>query len=556
MKYEEMKYDLVIVGAGPAGLSTAIKVKQLDKINNTNHSVCILEKGAEVGSHIISGAILETSSLDELLPNWRETDIPVKTKVSKENFYYLTKNNYFRLPDFLLPKQMKNEGNFIVSLGNLCKWLANYAESLGVDIFPGFSAQKLYLNEDDGAIQGVITGEKGLGKNGEKLSLYESSVALLGKQTVFAEGCRGHLGKQLIKKFNLYDKNNFQTYAIGLKELWEIDNSKFEKGSVLHSIGWPLNNNAYGGSFFYKLSDNLASIGFVVGLDYQNPYLNPYEEFQKFKTNKIIKNILSGGKRVSYGARALNEGGYQSLPKLTFPGGAIIGCNAGTLNVLKIKGSHTAMKSGMIFAEEFHKHYQSGSKEKEIKAYMDSFKKSSIQKELFESRNVRPGFKNGMLMGLLNTFLDQKILRGKAPWTLKHTKKDNEKIKNKNLYDKIIYPKADNKITFDKLSNLSFSGTNHKENQPCHLLIQDVQLPLDVNLNLFASPETRYCPANVYEILEENIEEDSIKKRKKYKLQINFQNCLHCKTCDIKDPLQNIQWTTPEGGDGPRYSGM
>ncbi len=555
MKYEEMKYDLVIVGAGPAGLSTAIKLKQLDKQFNTNHSVCILEKGAEVGSHIISGAVLEPSALNELIPDWQQTDIPVKTKVNCEEFFLLTKQKSLKLPNFLLPKQMKNDGNYIISLGNLCKWMAGYAEKLGVDIFPGFSAQKLFLN-DDGSVKGIITGEKGIDKNGNKLNLHEPAIALIGKQTVFAEGCRGHLGKQLIEKFKLYNNNNFQTYAIGLKELWEIDNKKFPKGKVIHTIGWPLNNNAYGGSFFYKLSETIASIGFVVGLDYQNPYLNPYEEFQNFKTHSMMKSILDGGKRVSYGARALNEGGYQSLPKLTFPGGAIIGCDAGTLNVLKIKGTHTAMKSGMIFAEDFHKHSIQEVKENEIVAFNNSFKKSTIQKELYESRNVRPGFNKGMLFGLVNTFLDQKILRGKAPWTLKHSKRDNEKIKNKNLFKKIIYPKHDNKITFDKLSNLAYSGTNHKENQPCHLLIKNDKLPVEINLNSFASPETRYCPANVYEILEKSIVDESCNKKKEFILQINFQNCLHCKTCDIKDPSQNINWITPEGGDGPRYSNM
>ncbi len=556
MKYEEMNYDLVIVGAGPAGLSAAIRLKQLDKKYNTNHSVCIIEKGAEVGSHIISGAILEPTSLNELIPNWQDTDIPVTTKVEKESFHFFSKRNSIKIPSLFLPKDMKNDGNYIISLGNLCKWLGVYAEKLGVDIFPGFSAQKIIYDED-GAVKGVLSGAKGILKTAEKSNQYEPPIALISKQTFFAEGCRGHLGKEIIKKYKLYSHDyKFQTYAIGIKELWEVDDSRFKKGSVLHSIGWPLKNNAYGGSFLYKLSNNLASVGFVIGLDYKNPYLNPYEEFQKFKTHSKIKRILSSGNRISYGARALNEGGFQSLPQMSFPGGLLIGCEAGTLNVLKIKGTHTAMKSGMLASEIFHQVNLKGKQKKHLIEYENAFKRSSIYKELYRVRNVRPGFKKGLLPGLLNTFIDQKIFRGKTLWTIKHEVKDHKSTDKKTNCKPIYYKKSDNILTFDKLTNLSFSGTNHKEDQPCHLLLKDSRIPIEVNKKFFDSPETRYCPANVYEIVEQKFTLKNGETEKKYELQINFQNCLHCKTCDIKDPNQNINWISPEGGDGPRYSNM
>ncbi len=422
MHLEEMKYDLIIVGAGPAGLSTAIKLKQLDKENNTNHSVCIIEKGSEVGAHILSGAILDPVALNELLPNWKNLDLPVSTEVRNEKFSFLTSKNCFDIPKILLPDDTKNKGNFIISLGNLCKWLANYAEKLGVDIFPGFTAKEI-LYDNYEKVKGVITGEKGIDKDGKKLDTYEPAIALIGKQTIFAEGCRGHLGKKLISKFNLYRNDQFQTFALGLKELWEINNDVMSKGDIFHTIGWPLYNNAYGGSFLYKLSENLLSIGFVVGLDYKNTYLNPYEEFQKFKTHKKIKAILNKGKRISYGARALNEGGFQSLPKFSFPGGLIIGCDAGTLNVLKIKGTHNAMKSGIIAADTFYKDSIENKNSLELYEFNTKFKRSFIYKELYKSRNVRPGFNKGLFLGTLNTFIDQKILRGKAPWTLSHHKK-------------------------------------------------------------------------------------------------------------------------------------
>ena len=403
MAYEEIQYDVSIIGAGPAGLSAAIRLKQL----SPDISVCIIEKGAEVGSHILSGAILEPNSLTELFPNWKEMDAPVQTKVQKEEFLFLTKKNSFKLPSLLLPEDMKNDNNYIISLGNLCKWLAVQAEGLGVDIFPGFTAKEIIYDNNDNVI-GILSGEKGITRNGEKSNLYEPPIALKAKQTFFAEGCRGHLGKSLIEKFNLYQDNKFQTYAIGIKELWEVDDKNLPLGSVIHSIGWPLYNNAYGGSFLYKLNKNTVSIGFVVGLDYKNTYLSPYQEFQNFKTHPKISNYLKNGKRISYGARALNEGGFQSLPKMTFPGGLLIGCDAGTLNVLKIKGTHTAISSGMLAAEAYWEAKKNGHQDRELKNYSNNFNKSSIYKELYKVRNVRPGFKYGLLPGLLNTFIDQK----------------------------------------------------------------------------------------------------------------------------------------------------
>ena len=543
MAYEEINYDVVIVGAGPAGISAAIKLKQL----SSDISVCIIEKGAEVGSHILSGAILETSSFNELIPNWRELDTPIKTKVKDEEFLFLTKKNSVRLPNFILPSEMRNDGNYIISLGDLCKWMAKHAESLGVDIFPGFTAKKILFDQNQKVI-GILSGEKGINKSGEKSNLYEPAIALKAKQTFFSEGCRGSLGKILFEKFNLYEENNFQTYAIGIKELWELNDDSLPLGSVIHSIGWPLYNNAYGGSFMYKLSNNIASIGFVVGLDYKNPYLSPYQEFQNFKLHPKINKYLKNSKRISYGARALNEGGFQSLPKLTFPGGLLLGCEAGTLNILKIKGTHTAIASGIIAAKSYFQSISNDMCSSELKNYQINFEKSSIYKELHKVRNVRPGFKYGLFAGLLNTFIDQKVMRGKAPWTLKHKERDNTSLISREIAKKIDYPKPDNKFTFDRLTNLSFSGTNHKEDQPCHLKIKNDNIPIEKNLTLFDSPETRYCPANVYEVIKTT--------ENKFKLHINFQNCLHCKTCDIKDPYQNIDWVPPEGGDGPNYSGM
>ncbi len=537
---EVMEYDVVIVGAGPSGLSTAIKLKQLSKTHNKEISICIVEKGSEVGSHILSGAVIETKSLDELIPNWQETDIPIKTKAKKDDFLFLTKNKSFKLPT---PPQMNNKGNYIVSLGNLCNWLGSYAENLGVEIYPGFSASEI-LFDNQGKVEGIATNDMGRLKDGSEGPNFESGIELKAKQTIFAEGCRGHLGKILMKKFDLNQNNQPQTYAIGIKELWEIDPKNHHSGKILHTTGWPLNSETYGGSFLYHFDKNLVSIGFVIGLDYKNPYLSPYDEFQQFKHHPSIKKILEGGRRIGYGARALNEGGYQSIPTLTFPGGMIVGCEAGFLNVPKIKGTHLAMKSGMLAAESIIEQIDN---EEEIKSFQNKIRESWLLKELFLVRNIRPSFKWGFWKAIIYSAIDTFIFRGKAPWTLKHEGYDHNSLGTKRNYSPIEYPKPDGVLSFDKLTNVSFSGTNHDENQPCHLILSDKDIPIKVNLDKFDSPETRYCPAGVYEIVEENSEP---------KLQINSQNCVHCKTCDIKDPSQNINWITPQGGGGPNYQGM
>ena len=544
---EKMEYDVVIVGAGPAGLSAAIKLKQLAKINNRELSVCIVEKGPEVGAHILSGAVFETKALEELFPNWKDMSHPTMSPVVQEKFIFLSESKSIRLPSFLLPKSMKNHNNFIISLSNMCRWLAGEAENLGVEIYPGFAAKEILFDEKNSVI-GIATGDMGVDKDFVKSSSFEPGIELIGKYTLFAEGCRGHLGKQLVKKYNLDEGKSPQSYGIGLKEIWEIDEVNHKEGSIMHSAGWPLSNDIYGGSFLYHMDKNQISIGFVVGLDYKNPYMSPYEEFQKFKTHPEIKKILKNGRRIAYGARALNEGGYQSLPKLYFPGGALIGCEAGTLNVPKIKGTHTAMKSGIVAAETIMKKLDVNSKTKlELKEYENNFYNSWAGIELKKARNFRPGFKYGLILGTILGALDQKVFNGKAPWTLKLNHTDHNATKPASQYEKIIYKKADGVFCFDRLTNLSFSGTNHSENQPCHLEIINKDIPIKHNLAIYSSPEQRYCPAGVYEIIEEN----STKK-----LQINSQNCLHCKTCDIKDPSQNINWTSPEGGGGPNYPNM
>ena len=543
---EKMEYDLVIVGAGPAGLSAAIHFKKLCKKNNKDFSVCIVEKGSEVGAHILSGAILEPTALNELIEEWEKDDnCPVKTAVTKEQVSFLTDTSAYSIPKFFLPPAMHNNGNYIISLGSFCKWLSSEAEKVGVEIYPGFAASDIIFKEN--SLKGIITSDLGIEKEGKPGPNFQPGIEIHSKYTLFAEGCRGHLGKKLIDQFKLNENSQHQTYGIGLKELWEIKPENSKPGEVMHSFGWPLDYETYGGSFMYHLSQNLLSVGFVIGLDYQNPYLSPYDEFQQFKTHPKIKNIFQGGRRISYGARALNEGGWQSLPKLSFPGGALIGCEAGTLNTPKIKGSHTAMKSGMIGAEEVFKELSNGKENTELINFQDEFKKSWAGAELKKARNFRPSFKFGLKIGMLLSGFDQIILRGKAPWTLSHSSPDHLSLKKKNQSKKIDYPKPDGIITFDKLTNVSFSSTYHEENQPCHLKLSNHEIPIKNNYEFYDSPEQRYCPAGVYEI---------VKNGESPQLQINSQNCIHCKTCDIKDPLQNINWISPEGGGGPNYTNM
>ena len=543
MNRESMNFDVLIIGAGPSGLSASIKLAQLAKKNNKELNIGVVEKGSEVGAHILSGAVLETKALDELIPDWKSKNSPLKTEAKKDNFLLLTKNKSFRLPT---PPQMKNDGNYIISLGNFCRWLAKQAEELGINIFPGFAASEILYHEKTNKVIGVRTGDQGMDKNGKHLENFQQGYDLFAKQTIFAEGCHGSLTKELINKYNLRKDSDPQTYGIGLKELWEIKPENHKLGETIHSIGWPLDNQTYGGSFLYYLENNQVSVGFVIGLDYKNPYLSPFDEFQRFKTHPLIKKIFEGSKRISYGARALNEGGFQSIPKLTVPGGLLVGCTAGFMNVPKIKGTHTAMKSGMIAAEEIFKNIFDV-KKVEINSYEEEIKKSWVWNELYRVRNIRPAFQWGFWPGLIYSAIDTFIFRGKAPWTLKHHD-DHKSLKEAKKSKKIDYPKPDGVITFDKLSSVFISNTNHAENQPCHLQLKDKNIPIEHNLENYDAPEQRYCPAGVYEIVD--LEKNSPK------LQINAQNCVHCKTCDIKDPTQNINWVTPEGGGGPRYPNM
>ncbi len=538
---EELSYDVVIVGAGPAGLSTAIKLKQL----NTELSVCILEKSSEVGAHILSGNVFETKALDELIPNWKDLDSPIKTDVRSEDFLFYTNNKSIKIPNFLLPKALQNHGNYIISLSNLCKWLGEFAENLGIEIFPGFAASKLIYDESNQVI-GVQTGDMGLDKENNPKDNFEPGINIKGKVTVLSEGCRGHLGKEALKKFNL-DKNNKspQQYGIGFKEIWEISPENHSLGKVSHSVGWPLSNDIYGGSFCYHAENNQIYLGYVIGLDYKNPYLSPYDEFQQFKTHPDVKKLLQGGKRISYGARALIEGGLQSLPQMHMPGALLIGCDAGTLNMPKIKGSHTAMKSGIIAAEVIENHI---SKNEDLSSYEDKFKNSWVHKELHQARNVKPSFQWGLIPAMIFTGIDQKLFGGKLPFTLQHKHADHETLIPAKDAKKITYPKYDGVLTFDKPSSVYLSGTNHGDDQPCHLLLNDKDLSTTYTIEEYDEPAQRYCPAGVYEV---EFDEELQKKV----LKINSQNCIHCKTCDIKEPSQNIEWVTPEGGSGPIYSG-
>ncbi len=537
-----MEYDVVIIGAGPSGLASAIRLKQLAADKGEELTVCILEKGSEVGAHLLSGAVFETRALNELIPDWQDKGAPLTCKAGKDKFLYLTEKGSIPM---MTPPQMHNKGNYIISLGQLCRWLAEQAENLGVEIFPGFAAAEILYDSNNNVI-GVATGDMGLSENGEKNDQTESGMELHARQTIFAEGCHGSLTKELITHYDLRANSDPQTYGLGIKEIWEIDPSKHKQGLCQHTIGWPMDSKTYGGSWIYHMEDNMISLGFVVGLDYRNPYLSPYEEMQRFKTHPAIKTLLEGGKRISYGARALVEGGFQSLPKLTFPGGVLIGDTAGFLNVPKIKGNHTAMKSGMVAAESIMAQLeQTKDWGIECESYADNLKKTWLWKELKAVRNIRPGFTKGLLFGLSNAAFET-ITRGIMPWTFKNHA-DHEQLDDADQHKPIEYPKPDGILTFDRLTSVQLSNTNHAENQPCHLKLTDASVPIGVNLPKFAEPAQRYCPAGVYEIIEENGEK---------KFQINSQNCVHCKTCDIKDPSQNINWTVPEGGGGPNYPNM
>jgi len=537
---ESMEYDVVVVGAGPSGLATAIKIKQLKPDTN----VCILEKGSEVGAHILSGNVFETRALDELIPDWRDRDSPIKTKVSNEKFLFLSKNKSLSWPTWLLPSVQKNHNNYIISLANLCRWLATEAENLGVEIFPGFAASKILYSEDNKII-GVQTGDMGIDKDGNSKDSFEPGININAKVTVFAEGCRGHLGKELIKKYSLSQGKSPQQYGIGFKEIWEIDETQHEEGLVMHTAGWPLDNSTYGGSFCYHAEKKQIFLGYVIGLDYKNPYLSPYDEFQKFKTHPAIKKILTNGKRIAYGARALIEGGLQSLPKMHLPGGLLVGCDAGTLNMPKIKGSHTAMKSGIIAGETIVDHLSNSNP---LSDYEKRFNESWLYKELHAARNVKPSFNWGLIPAIIFTGIDQIIFRGKLPFTLKHKHADHESLQLAKDSKKIEYPKYDGVYTFDKTSSVYLTGTNHEADQPVHLRLKDKDLPINYTLNEYDEPSQRYCPAGVYEI----DKTDPIVP----KFIINAQNCIHCKTCDIKEPSQNITWVVPEGSGGPNYANM
>ncbi len=536
-----MEYDVVVVGAGPAGLACAIRLKQLSSENGEELSVCVVEKGSEVGAHIMSGAVIDPRALNELIPNWQELDAPLNTPVQEDRFLFLTGKFAVRLPT---PPQMHNKGNYIVSLGNVVRWLGEQAEALGVEIYPGFAATEVLYN-DDGSVKGIATGDMGISKDGALTDRHQQGIELHASQTVFAEGCRGSLTKTLFEKFRLREGADPQTYGLGIKELWEVDPSQHRPGLVIHTIGWPLNSETYGGSFLYHLEGNQVAVGFVVGLDYRNPHLSPYEEFQRFKTHPKIRTFFKNGRRISYGARAISEGGLQSIPKLSFPGGLLIGDTAGFLNVPKIKGSHTAMKSGMSAAESLYQHILSGAGN-EVTEYRDNLSRTWLWDELHRVRNIRPAFSWGLWPGLAYSALDTYIMRGKAPWTMHHHA-DHEQLRKASESKRIDYPKPDGELTFDRLSSVLISNTNHEEDQICHLQLKDASVPVEVNLALYDAPEQRYCPAGVYEI----VTDDSGAR-----LQINAQNCVHCKTCDIKDPTQNINWVPPEGGGGPNYPNM
>ena len=550
---EAMEYDVVVVGGGPGGLATAIRIKQLAAKTGKEMSVVVLEKGSEPGAHILSGAIMDPIAMNELFPNWKAMGAPLNQPVTDDAMVFLGEKSGTRTPNFFLPDCFQNHGNYIVSLGAVTRWMAEQAESLGVEIFPGFAAAEVLYN-DDGSVKGVATGNMGVGKDGNPGENFQIGMELLGKYTVFAEGSRGHLGKQLIAKFKLDDGCDPQTYGLGIKELWEIDPKRHQPGFVMHTAGWPMDSATYGGSFLYHMDGNKIAIGFITGLDYTNPYLSPFEEFQRWKTHPNIRYYFENdkgevtAKRLGYGARAITAGGLMSLPKTVFPGGALVGCDAGYLNVSRIKGSHAAIKTGMLAAEAAFDAITAGRQHDELSAYPEAFEASWLHTELNKARNFKAWFKKGLTVGTLMNGLEQFALQGHIPWTLRRDKPDHAYLKPAAECKPIDYPKPDGKLTFDRLSSVFISNTNHEEQQPAHLTLRDASVPVNINLAKFAGPEARYCPAGVYEYVKNADNTD--------RLQINAQNCVHCKTCDIKDPTQNIVWVTPEGGGGPNYAGM
>ncbi len=544
---ESMEYDVVIVGGGPAGLSAAIRLKQLAEEKGVEIGVCVLEKSSEIGAHILSGAVMDPRGLSELIPDWKEKGAPLDVEVTEDRFLFLSQNNATQVPNWLLPDNFKNHGNYVISLANVTRWLGQQAEALGVEIFPGFPATEVLYGED-GSVKGVVTGNMGVGKDGESTENFQLGMELHAKYTLFCEGARGHLGRQLMDKFKLNQKSDPQVYDIGIKELWEIDPVRHKPGLVIHTAGWPLDPDTYGGSFLYHMDNNQVVVGFVVGLGYSNPYLSPFEEFQRYKTHPSIRPFLEGGKRISYGARAITAGGLMSLPKLTLPGGALAGDDAGFLNASRIKGSHAAIKSGKMAAEAAFEAVQAGRQNDELTAYPETFENSWLRNELYRARNFKQWMSKGLYLGTFIVGLEQKLMNGNVPWTLHHQHRDHEMLKPASQSKPIVYPKPDGKLTFDRLSSVFISNTNHEENQPAHLMLKDPSVPVNVNLRTYAGPEGRYCPATVYEFVKNNDGSD--------RLQINAQNCVHCKTCDIKDPTQNIVWVTPEGGGGPNYPNM